>query len=33
MPIVNTPTEALISFARTSMDALVIGNFVIEKIQ
>lgn len=30
-PIVNTPTEALLTFARTSMDALVIGNILIER--
>jgi carbamoyltransferase len=30
-PMVNTPTEALIVFARTAMDALVVENVIIER--
>jgi carbamoyltransferase len=30
-PVVNTPTEALVVFARTAMDALVVQNFLIER--
>jgi carbamoyltransferase len=31
LPIVSTPTEALLMFARTDMDTLVLGNTVIRK--
>jgi carbamoyltransferase len=31
-PLVNTPNEALIAFARTAMDALVIENLIIERL-
>lgn len=31
-PIVNTPTEALIAFSRTFMDALIIEDLLIEKV-
>jgi len=30
-PIVNTPAEAIACFVRTKMDALVLGNFVVER--
>lgn len=30
-PIINTAVEALLSFARTDMDALVVGNIIIER--
>ena len=30
-PIVNTPAEAIDCFRRTAMDALVLGNVVVER--
>lgn len=31
-PIVNTPTEAMLMFSRTALDALVIENLLIERV-
>ena len=30
-PIVNTPQDALMTFANSGIDALVIGNFIVDK--
>ncbi len=30
-PIVNTPANAFNTFVKSEMDALVLGNFVVEK--
>ncbi len=30
-PIVNTPAEAYNSFSKSGMDALVLGNYLVEK--
>jgi carbamoyltransferase len=30
-PIVNTPAEAFSTFSRSGMDALILGNHIIEK--